>query len=192
LTLRDFKSNYRNGFTSRYGWVPAPQEITCNVASICYVPNVKFSTRLLKCKDGKAKNQFPAMKRIAVILLSVVLVYGGIASALGNCLRHDDKHEHSVGNHDSYSHASTIRSDLGDIYWPVIHCPSAARRLGPAIQTSSTQLRSYRAATIHAPSFHKPQSLTVASGLWFDAVFRRTASYPDDSGRHLFFSILQI
>jgi hypothetical protein len=147
----------------------------------------------LKSKDGNAKNEFAGMKRIAVIFFSVVLVYGGVAWALGECLGHDRQHDHSIEVPASHSHASSP-SNSRDSSGPVIHCPPAEMRLGPAIQIGSTQLRSYNATTIHAPSFRKPQSPMLAGGLWFDAVFRRTAGslYPDGLGRHLFFSILQI
>jgi hypothetical protein len=147
----------------------------------------------LKCKDGNGKNQFAAMKRIGVILFSLVLVYGGVASALEKCLSHDGNHEHSVASHDSSSDDPTLEHS-GDSSWPFIHCPQAEIRVGPAVQSGSTQFRSHRVTTIHAFSFHEPESLTCRHKLWLDAVFRRTrsSSYPDGVGRHLFFSILLI
>jgi hypothetical protein len=148
----------------------------------------------LKYRDGNAKNQSAAMKRIAVILFSLVLVYGSVGWALGKCLSHDRQHEHSIEAHNSHSHGSTSLDDSRGSFLPVIHCPPAEMRIGPAVQSDSTQLRLYKVSTIRASSFHKPASLTLGRRLWLEAVFRRTPAslYPDDLARHLFISILQI
>jgi len=135
------------------------------------------------------------MKRVAVILFSLVLVYGGVAWALGKCLSHDDQHEHSVEDRDSHSRGSTILNDYRDPSGLVIHCPLADVRIGPAAQSGSTHLsRGHRVTTVHAPLFYQPASPTFRNSLWLDAVFRRDLAFfhPDDLGLNLLFSVLQI
>jgi len=135
------------------------------------------------------------MKRIAVILFSLVLIYGGVAWALGKCLTHDDQHEHSVEDRDSHSRGSTIVRDSRDSSRPIIHCPSAEIRIGPAAQSGSAHLnRGHIVTTIHAPLFYQPASPTFRNSLWLDAVFRRDLAFfhPDELGLHLLFSVLQI
>jgi hypothetical protein len=136
------------------------------------------------------------MKRAAAILFSLVVVYGGVAWALEKCLSHNHPHEHSieVSSH-SHSHGSTSVDSFRELSWPVIHCPPPQMRIGPAVQSGSTQLSQLsRHITHHATSFDKPDPLTSRRDLWLDAVFRRTpiSIYPHDLGSHLFFSILLI
>jgi hypothetical protein len=135
------------------------------------------------------------MRRVVAILFSFVLVYGGVAWALGKCLSHHSKHEHPIKDRDSHSHTSTNLFDSRDSSWPVIHCPPAEMRIGPAAQSSPTHLsRPHRIATLHAPLLHEAAALAFRNSHWLDAVFRRMPAsfYPKDLGRHLLFSILQI
>lgn len=135
------------------------------------------------------------MKRITVILFSLVLIYGGVAWALGKCLSHDEQHEHSVEDRDSHRHGSTVLSDSQDSSRPIIHCPWAEMRIGPAAQSGSAHLnREHRVTTIQAPLFYQPASPTFGNGLSLDAVFRRDLAFahPDDLCLHLLFSVLQI
>jgi hypothetical protein len=135
------------------------------------------------------------MKRIAAILFSLVVVYGGVAWALEKCLSHDHQHEHSIDT-PSHSHSDgSTTLDFRDSSSPVVHCPPPEMRMGPAVQSGSIQLnRVFRVSTFDAAPLYKPESLTFRRGLWFDAVFRRTpiSLYPLDLGSHLFFSILLI
>lgn len=135
------------------------------------------------------------MKRITVILFSLVLIYGGVAWALEKCLDRHDHHEHSSQARDAHRHDSTFLSDYRDPLGPIIHCPSAQMRIGPAAQSGSAHLnRGRKVTTVHAPLFYQPASPTCKSSLWLDAVFRRDLAFsrPDDLGRHLLLSVLQI
>jgi hypothetical protein len=134
------------------------------------------------------------MKSVAAILFSVVLVYGGVAWALGKCLNHS-QHEHSLQDRDSHSHGSPSLNSSRDSSRPAIHCPPAEMRIGPVVQSSPTHLsRPHRVATLHGPLFHEAAALAFRNSHWLDAVFRRMPAsfYPKDLGRHLLFSILQI
>lgn len=135
------------------------------------------------------------MKRIAVILFSLVLVYGGVAWALAKCLSHEDQHEHSLEDRDSHSRGSTVLSDYRDSSRSIIHCPTSEIRIGPAAQSGSTHLnRGLRVTSVHATLFYQPGSPTFKNAPWLDAVFRRDLAFAhsDDLGLHLLFSVLQI
>jgi hypothetical protein len=135
------------------------------------------------------------MKRGAVILFSLVLVYGGVAWALAKCLGHKSHHRHLIEDRESHAHDATILTDYRDSSWPVIHCPRPEMRIGPAAQSSPTQLNRWDTLiTVHAPLFHNPDSLTFRNSSWLDAVFRRMPAslYPNDLDRYLLFSVLQI
>jgi hypothetical protein len=156
--------------------------------------SVKFYP--LKYREGSAKNLSASMKRIAAILFSLVVVYGGVAWALEKCLSHDHQHEHSIDTPSHpYSDGWTTLDSFRESSWPVVHCPPPQMRIGPAAQSGSIQLnRVLRVSTFDAAPLYKPESLTFRRGLWLDAVFRRTpiSVYPQDLGSHLFFSILLI
>jgi hypothetical protein len=156
--------------------------------------SVKFYP--LKYREGSAKNLSASMKRIAAILFSLVVVYGGVAWALEKCLRHDHHHEDSIETpYRSHSHGGTSLDRSRDSSWPVIHCPPPQTQIGPAAQSGSIQLnRVLRVSTLDADPLYKPESLTFRRGLWLDAVFRRMPIFvcPPDLGSHLFFSILLI
>jgi len=135
------------------------------------------------------------MKRGAVILFSLVLVYGGVAWALGKCLGHESHHRHSIEDRESHTHDATILNHSRDPSALVIHCPPAEMRIGPAAQSGPSHLSRWNGVTTaQAHSFDKRASPTFRNSLWLDAGFRRILafSYLDDLGRHLFFSVLQI
>jgi hypothetical protein len=135
------------------------------------------------------------MKRVATILFSLVLVYGGVAWTLGKCLSHESQHGHSIEHRESHTHDATILNDSRHSSALVIHCPRAEMRIGPAAQSGPSHLGRWNGVTtVHAHSFYKPASPTFRSSLWMDAVFRRivTISLPIDLARHLFLSVLQI
>jgi hypothetical protein len=157
--------------------------------------NDGLSVRLLKNRGGDGRNQSAAMKRVATILFSLVLVYGGVAWTLGKCLSHESQHGHSIEHRESHTHDATILNDSRDSSALVIHCPTAEMRIGPTAQSGPSHLSRWNGVTtVHAHSFYKPASPTFRNSLWLDAVFRRILafSYLDDLGRHLFFSVLQI
>jgi hypothetical protein len=158
--------------------------------------SVKFSDNPLKYRERSAKNLPAPMKRTAAILFSLAFAYGGVAWALGKCLSYGREHEHPIEAHDhSYSHGSASLHDSRDFFGAVIHCPPVEFRIGPAAQSSSTQLhRLSRVTALDALSFEKPESFAFRNTLWLDAVFRRTLAslYSNDIGRYLLLSILQI
>ena len=131
------------------------------------------------------------MKRLVVILFSVVLVYGGVAWALGRCLGHADDHEHSLEER----HSLSLLSDSHKSFSPFIHCPTAELRIGPAAQSGSARFQySQRAATNHAAWVYEPAQPGLGNSRWLDAVFRPILAFSQtgDTSRYLLFSVLQI
>ncbi|HEY7560045.1 MAG TPA: hypothetical protein VIH18_35145 [Candidatus Binatia bacterium] len=132
------------------------------------------------------------MKRIAVVLLSLFLIYGGVAWALATCLR---QHDRPSEDHSIHFHGSVSSGSSQDPAGPVVHCPFPESQIGPAARGASTELsRWHRAAAVQGPFYHILASVTLNGSLWLDAVFRGilTFSYPDNFGRHLFLSVLRI
>jgi hypothetical protein len=135
------------------------------------------------------------MKRVAFIVLSLSLVYGGVAWALATCLRHDDHPDHLSEEHYSHSHHSVSSDGSRDSAAPLIHCPFPQYQIGPAAHSGLTKLRRTSEVTsVRAPFFHNPGSVILGGSLWLAAVFRGnlTSPYPDNFGRHLFLSVLRI
>jgi hypothetical protein len=135
------------------------------------------------------------MKRIAVVLLSLFLIYGGVASALATCLRQHDHPDHSSEDHSIHFHGSVSSDSSQDPARPVIHCPFPENQIGPTVPSRLTKLRrTDRVTSIHAHFSYIPASVTLSGSLWLEAVFRGilTFSYPDNFGRHLFLSVLRI
>jgi hypothetical protein len=135
------------------------------------------------------------MKRIAIVLLSLFLIYGGVAWALATCLRQHDHPDHSSEDHSIQFHSSVGSESPQHPAGPVIHCPFSENQICPAARGASTELsRWQRAAAVQGPFYHIPASVTLNGSLWLDAVFRGilTFSYPDNFGRHLFLSVLRI
>jgi hypothetical protein len=60
------------------------------------------------------------MKQIAILLLALLFVHGGVVWAMSDCLAVHDHHSALV---------SEQRADSHDSSEPVIHCPPVARRI---------------------------------------------------------------
>jgi hypothetical protein len=135
------------------------------------------------------------MRRLAASLVCFFLVYAGAAQALGACLSHDGHSDHQFEGHHFDSGISATHNHSRSSSWPIIHCPTAEQRLGPALQVASPNLNRFDLVTsIHASFLRETASPVFRNGLWLEALFKRilTFSLPNDLARHLFLSILQI
>jgi hypothetical protein len=133
------------------------------------------------------------MKRFAAVLLSFVLLYGGVAWALGQCLSGHDRHEHPVQG--PQDHESAAVNGSGAAASPVFHCPTVDLRIGPAAQSGSARLKSAQKVSANCPAwFYSPTRAPSSHRRWLDAVSRPVlvSSLGGGLGRHLLFSILQI
>jgi hypothetical protein len=135
------------------------------------------------------------MRRLAASLVCFFLVYAGAAQALGACLSHDGHSDHQFEGHHFDSGISATHNHSRSSSSPIIHCPTAEQRLGPALQVASPNLNRFDLVTsIHAFFLPETASPLFRNGLWLEALFKRilTFSLPNDLARHLFLSILQI
>jgi hypothetical protein len=135
------------------------------------------------------------MRQIAAILLSVFLVYAGAAEALKACLSHDDHSDHQFEGHHFDSGISATHDHSRSPSWPIIHCPTAEQRLGPALQVASAKLsRLDQVTSVHGSFLPEPASPVFRNSVWLEALFKRILAFslPNDLARHLFLSILQI
>ena len=128
-------------------------------------------------------------------MLSLFLVYAGAVHALEACLSYDGHFDHEFESHHSDSGIALSHDRPRSPSGPIIHCPSAKKRLGPTLQVPSLKLSRLNEATwVHVPVLREVAFLTFRNGLWLEALFRRSLvfSLPSDLLRHLFLSILQI
>jgi hypothetical protein len=135
------------------------------------------------------------MRKITAILFSFCLVYAVAAEALKGCLSHEDHSAHHFEGHHSDSSISVTHDHSRSRSWPIIHCPTAEERLGPALHVASANLNRFDQITsVHASFLREPASPASRNSLWREALFKiiLTFSLPNDLARHLFLSVLQI
>jgi hypothetical protein len=135
------------------------------------------------------------MKRIGVIVLSIFVLYGGVASALEKCWAREGHADHlaSETHHDSYS--SLGHSHPSDDSVSLIHCCSFGNRVGPATKTAATNLH----RPIEGVSLDKAHSILSTASMELSLtrllIFLRrilTFSFYSDLGQHLLLSVLRI
>src|SRR5262245_22229772 len=133
-----------------------------------------------------------SMRRIVAGLFSLLLAYAGAAHALERCLARDHSN-HALEDHHSQSAIAANHEHSQDASWPIIHCPTAEKRLGPALQVAALKLNRLNSVlAVHAAFLPETAFLTFKNGLWLEALFRRSfALRQPDPARHLFLSILQ-
>jgi hypothetical protein len=135
------------------------------------------------------------MRRLAASLVCFFLIYAGAAHAFIACLGHDGHFDHHFEGHHSDSGISAPHDRSRSPGWPIIHCPTAEQRLGPALQVSSLNFyRSDLVTSVHPSFLSEPVSPACRNSLWRDALFKRILAFslPNDLARHLFLSVLQI
>jgi hypothetical protein len=135
------------------------------------------------------------MRRLAATLVCFFFIYAGVAHAFIACLGHEGHSDHHFEGHDIDSGISAPHDHSRSAAWPIIHCPTAEQRLGPALQVASRNLnRSDLVRSVHPSILPETGSPVSRNGLWLEALFKRMLAFslPNDLARHLFLSILQI
>jgi len=133
------------------------------------------------------------MKRVAIVVFSLLMIHAGIAWAIEACLEDDHHAEHAKPRSDSRAFVS--HSDSQDPSVPVLHCTSVSQEIGPMARVALAEIpRSSKVIPLEQASLHGAFSAALGNGLWLDAVFRRivTISLPINLSRHLFLSVLQV
>ena len=134
------------------------------------------------------------MKRLGTIVLSILVLYAGVAWALEKCLARDGHAEHvaSEAHHDS--HSSLRHSHPSDDSFSPIHCVSLANRVGPATKTVMTRL----SRAIEGISLDRYRSVLpvlaglAGSGLLISMSRNLTFSFHAGIPHHLYLSVLHI
>jgi hypothetical protein len=135
------------------------------------------------------------MRRLATSVVCFFLVYAGAAQALNACLSHDGHSDHHFEGNHSDSGISATHDHSPSSSSPIIHCPTAEQRLGPALLVGSPNLNRLDLVTsVHGSFFSELGSPVSRNSLWLEALFKRVLAFslPNDLARHLFLSILQI
>jgi hypothetical protein len=141
------------------------------------------------------------MRRFLVSLFCLFFLLSGPISAWAECFRHshgiveEQQHHHHFNGHHFDSGISATHDHSRSPSWPIIHCPTAEQRLGPALQVVSPNLNRFDLITsVHASFIPEPASPASRNSLWLEALFKRILAFslPNDLARHLFLSILQI
>ena len=130
----------------------------------------------------------------AVIVLSVALMYSGVAWAVNNCLREHAHSEHEAAEHHHHEQDSESHKDSHDPSNPIVHCASLFHYAGPSAVVASFNLfRSGKALPLHVSLVPDAFFPDIKTNVWLQSLFKRilTVSFPIDRP-HLFLSVLQI
>jgi hypothetical protein len=136
-----------------------------------------------------------SVRKLTVIILSLFLMYAGIAWVFEACLSPDGHSDHSAFENRSDFHVEVGHDHSQDRSLPIIHCAPVTQEVGPAARIASGEMpRSYKSVALYMVPFPYAVSAALGNDLWLDAVFKRivTFSLPIDLARRLFLSILQI
>lgn len=134
------------------------------------------------------------MRRIFLIVLSVLLLHAGVAWAIDACLQHDGHTDHAVSAPRAEAYTSRGIDVPHEPAVPAIHCMTLEQGIGPAARAASVRVSpSDRVGSLAVRALHGALSDARGKDLRLDALFKRRAiSSPGDLARHLFLSVLQV
>jgi len=135
------------------------------------------------------------MKRLGIIILSILVLYAGVAWALEKCWDREGHADHLASETHHDSHFSLGHPHPWDDSFALIHCFSFANGVGPATKTAVTNLD----RRIEGVSLKTSHSILSAASMELSRVrllifLRRipTLSFHSDLGQHLLLSVLRI
>lgn len=134
------------------------------------------------------------MKRRGIIILSIFVLYGGLASALDGCWDRGDQADQLASETHHDSHSSLRHTHPSDDSFSLIHCCSFANRVGPATKTAVTRLpRPIEEISLDRYRSVLPVSVGLSgSGLLISLRRNLTFSFSAGIPHHLFLSVLHI
>lgn len=135
-----------------------------------------------------------APKIFVVFLLSLALMYSGVAWAIDNCLTEHAHAEQDVAEHHHHEQDSENHKDSHDPSNPIVHCTSLFHHAGPSAVVASFNLfRSSKALPLHVSLIPDAVFPDTKANAWLQSLFKRilTVWLPTDRP-HLFLSVLQI
>ena len=130
----------------------------------------------------------------AAIVLSIALMYSGVAWAIDNCL---SEHAHAAEDVAGHHHDEHDREDNRDSHHssnPIVHCSSLFHHPGPSTIVPSFNLsKSGKALPLYFSSILDILAPQTKTNLWLQSLFERNLTVPFPTDRpHLFLSVLQI
>lgn len=135
------------------------------------------------------------LKISAVLVLSIALMYSGVAWAIDNCLRETGHSHVTEGNHDHSEQHSDNENRSEDASDPIIHCTSLFPQAGPAaIAKSLTLPKAGKAFPLYTDLGLDAISRRATTNAWLQALFKGTLTFSTrfDRPLHLSLSVLQI
>jgi len=127
------------------------------------------------------------------VAVTLSLFYSGVAWALAACLRSHDHTERAVVNDHHRSDGSFSHHQEPIV--PVIHCALINEQIGPALRSTSADIRRPdKGLSLYAASPSNAVAAVLRNDLWLEALFKRIVTFllPIDSARIIFLSVLRI
>src|SRR3972149_5648101 len=134
------------------------------------------------------------MKRLGTIVLSILVLYAGVAWALEKCWAREGHADYVASETHHDSHSSLRHSHPSGDSFSLIHCCSFANGVGPATKTAVTRLRR-PSEEISLDRYRSVLPVSVGlSGSGLVISLRRNLTFSFHAGipHHLFLSVLHI
>ena len=134
------------------------------------------------------------MKRLGIIILSILVLYAGVAWALEKCWAREGHADYVASETHHDSHSSLRHSHPSGDSFSLIHCCSFANGVGPATKTAVTRLpRPIEEISLDRYRSVLPVSVGLSgSGLLISLRRNLTFSFHAGIPHHLFLSVLHI
>jgi len=134
------------------------------------------------------------MKRLGTIVLSILVLYAGVAWALEKCWAREGHADYVASETHHDSHSSLRHSHPSGDSFSLIHCCSFANGVGPATKTAVTRLpRPIEEISLDRYRSVLPVSVGLSgSGLLISLRRNLTFSFSAGIRHHLFLSVLHI
>jgi len=134
------------------------------------------------------------MKRLGTIVLSILVLYAGVAWALEKCWAREGHADYVASETHHDSHSSLRHSHPSGDSFSLIHCCSFANGVGPATKTAVTRLpRPIEEISLDRYRSVLPVSVGLSgSGLLISLRRNLTFSFHAGIPHHLFLSVLHI
>jgi len=134
------------------------------------------------------------MKRLGTIVLSILVLYAGVAWALEKCWAREGHADYVASETHHDSHSSLRHSHPSDDSFSLIHCCSLADRVGLAAKTAVTRLpRPIEEISLDRYRSVLPVSVGLSgSGLLISLRRNLTFSFHAGIPHHLYLSVLHI
>ncbi len=135
------------------------------------------------------------MRATSIIVLSLLLVYSGVAWTFESCPVDGSHPGHAASEHHTHSHLVAMNDHEVGHPIPIIHCGILNWQLDSAVAVAGTETSPRKKAVVFHPACcGDAVSAELTSALWLEGVFKNIRAYSlaKDLAIHLFFSNLRI